>query len=379
MATRSSPPTGSGVGEEIFLDHNSTTPPLPSVVEAMVVASAELWGNPSSVHAAGRRARNALESTRERLATLLGFHPRDVLFTSGGTESNNLALQGREALILSRLDHPSVVKVAERDAARGRQVIWLPVEADGTVRPAAVAEALGRVADAASTRVVVTAANHETGVCQPLEAIAEVVRSAGARLHVDAVQWLGKAPVAALGGADSLSVTAHKLRGPKGIGALLFRGRAPEHVLVGGAQERGLRPGTQDAVAAVGFGVALEHAERGPERYARLAELRDDLERRLADVASVNGAARRLPHVSNLSFPSFPGPELVAALDLQGVRVSSGSACSAGTSEPSPVIEAMLGRARAEHAVRFSMGERTTEEQIQRAIAAVFRVLDTQP
>ena len=196
-------------------------------------------------------------------------------------------------------------------------------------------------------------------------------------MHVDAAQAIGKLPQDAWRGADTISVAAHKIRGPKGIGALAFRPEAaPKPVLVGGAQERGLRPGTLDAVAAAGFGAALERVPEGPARVLAMAPLRDRIERELGELADVNGqGVPRLPHVANLSFKGARGDELVAALDLLGVRVSSGSACSAGTSEPSPVIAAMLGLERAASAVRLSLGEATTTDEIDSALAAIRRVL----
>jgi len=182
--------------------------------------------------------------------------------------------------------------------------------------------------------------------------------------------------VASLRGADSVSVASHKLRGPKGIGALLFRGAPPEPALLGGAQERGLRPGTQDALLALGFSVALDHLQGAAQRWSRVAPLRDQLERRLSRVAQVNGAdAPRLVHVSNLSFTNIAGPELVAALDLAGIRVSSGSACSAGTTEPSKVIAAVWGDDRAQGAVRFSLGEQVRPDDIDAVEDVVLRVL----
>jgi cysteine desulfurase len=220
--------------------------------------------------------------------------------------------------------------------------------------------------------------NHETGVIQALAAIAEVTRAAGARLHVDAVQAVGKLPLDAVAGADTLSLAAHKIRGPKGIGALIHRPeRAPKPLLVGGTQERGRRPGTVDPVAAAGFRVAVLAAERGLGERSRLVSLRDRLERELCRLgAVVNGAeAQRVGHVANLSFAGRAGDELVAALDLLGIAVSSGSACSAGTTEPSKIITAMLGVERARAAVRLSLGDATTEHDVELALAAFERVL----
>jgi len=214
-------------------------------------------------------------------------------------------------------------------------------------------------------------------VLQPIAEVAAVTRALGAHLHVDAVQAVGRLELTPLAGVDSLAVASHKLRGPKGIGLLAFRpGRSPVPLLLGGAQERGLRPGTVDAVAAAGFRAALQRVEESRGRYQALEPLRDELERALAQYAIVNGLqAARAPHVSNLSFAGSRGDELVAALDLEGVRVSSGSACSAGTTEPSAVITAMLGRERAESAVRISLGEDTARSQVEYAIAAFLRIL----
>jgi cysteine desulfurase len=250
-------------------------------------------------------------------------------------------------------------------------VRWIPVPAGGALSPADVVAACTGLEP--GFVVAVMAANHETGVLQPVTEVGAVVRELGGRLHVDAVQAAGKVPTAAWRAGDTMSLAAHKLRGPKGIGALLLRSPGlPRPVLLGGSQERGLRPGTVDAVAAAGFAVAAEHAAGGgPDRYESIGRLRDRLEQGVTGV-QVNGAGRRLPHVTNLSFEGWLGDELVAALDLEGIRASSGSACSAGTVERSPVIEAMVGRARAEAAVRFSLGETTTLEDI----ATVISVLD---
>jgi len=364
------------VRDPIYLDWNATTPPYPEVLQAMALAAEVAWGNPASVHGHGRRARAEVESLREALAEALGFSARDIILTSGGTEANNLGLSAATALVTSRLEHPSVVRLAEALAARGRVVRWLPVPSSGRLEPAAVHEACQGLP--AGAWVAVQAANHETGVLQPIAAIAEIAHAAGCRLHVDAVQAFGKVALEGLSAVDSLALAAHKIRGPKGIGALLFRGSAPPPLLLGGSQERGLRPGTVDAVAAAGFAVAVRCAVSAPERWAKLRLLRDDLERALlAHGAQINGAEPRLPHVSNLSFEGVRGDELVVALDLAGVQVSSGSACAAGTAEPSPVISAMLGRHRAEGAIRISLGDATPPKALTEAKVELIQQLAT--
>ncbi len=361
----------------VYLDWNATTPMHPEVLAAMERARERAWANPSSVHGAGRSARGELEAAREVLGQTLGFHPRDVLFTGSGTEANNLALHDAAGIVTSRIEHPSVVAVAEQREAAGAPVTWLSVGTSGRVSPEGVSEALERLSGPTEGVVVaVMAANHETGVLQPIREIAKVVHRAGARLHVDAVQLLGRGSLEELQAADTVAVAAHKVRGPKGIGALLWKaGRPPRPVLRGGAQERGLRPGTQDAVAATGFRVALERLDASRAAYAALAPERDRLELAISDRVTRNGDADRLPHVSNLSFTGLRGDEVVAALDLMGVHVSSGSACSAGTTEPSEVITAIAGRERAASAVRISLGEDTSPADVDRAIGAFLRVL----
>jgi cysteine desulfurase len=359
---------------EIYLDWNATTPPHAAVLAAMEAARAEAWGNPSSVHAAGRRARALLDDARALVAELVGRDPRDVIFTGGGTEANNLALAGSAVLVTSRLEHPSVTRVAEEHERARREVRWVAVGSDGMVSPDAVEAALGGTTGAT---VAVGAVNHETGVIQPIAAIAEVTRRAGARLHVDAVQAAGRLEPTLWRHGDTLVLAAHKLRGPKGIGVLAVpAGWVPQPVLRGGAQERGLRPGTQDAVAAAGFGAAVVRVAESVRRYAALEAERDALEIALADVALVNGAgAPRAPHVSSLVFNGRRSAELAAALDLEGVRVSSGSACTAGTSEPSAVIEAMHGAERALATLRVSLGEETNGAEVAGFLQALRRVL----
>ncbi|MGO8997513.1 MAG: cysteine desulfurase family protein [Polyangiaceae bacterium] len=375
----------------VYLDWNATAPPLAACMEAMAECAREAWGNPSSVHAHGRAARARVEGARQAVAELAGVDPRDVVLTSGGTEANNLALRSacdggvKRTLLTSRLEHPSIVRVAEALAQEGRATLrFVAVRGDGRLDLEDLARACGEVHGA--VLLALQAVNHETGVIQPVDEAIAIVRSLGARaaradggtlVHIDAVQAFGRLTMSCEG-ADTRSLAGHKLRGPKGIGALIGRpGLRLVPVLLGGAQERGLRPGTVDPVAAAGLAVAVRHAQSTPARYAALAPLRDSLEQALValGVAHVNGDAPRAPHVTNVSFDGWNGPEIVAALDLEGISVSSGSACSAGTSEPSPVVTAMLGDARARSAVRVSLGEDTRAEDVERAKRAFGRVL----
>jgi cysteine desulfurase len=366
----------------VYLDWNATTPPAPEVVDAMLSAAREAWGNPASVHAVGRAARARVEDAREAVATLASCDPRDVVLTSGGTEANNLALRSafareRGVLVTSRLEHPSVTRVAEALEREGKaEVVWVGASTDGGVRVDEVRRALDR---GGVRLVAVQAVNSETGVVQPVEEVIEAAHRAGARVHVDAVQAFGRTTELARG-ADTRSLAAHKLRGPKSIGALVTLPGTPlAPVLVGGSQERGLRPGTVDPVAAAGLAAAARRALSSPARWEKLAPLRDRLEAallRLAPGARVNGAAApRMPHVTSIAFPRWNGPDLVAALDLEGVAVSSGTACSAGTSEPSPAIVAMGDPEAARSSVRFSLGEDTNAGDVERALEAAARVL----
>jgi cysteine desulfurase len=370
----------------VYLDWNATTPPLPDVVAAMRAAAESAWANPSSVHADGRRARAFVEDARAAVAELAGTDARDVVFTSGGTEANNLALRsafttGGGVLVTSRIEHPSITRVAETLEREGRaRVHWLAIDRDGRVD---LDDARRTLASGDVKLVAVSAANHETGVVQPTAELAQLARAHGAAVHIDAVQAFGKIRFdASTTDFTSASLAAHKLRGPKGIGALLTRpGLRIEPVLLGGAQERGIRPGTVDPVAASGLVVAARHAAASPVAYAAVAALRDRLEAallRLAPGSAVNGVGR-LPHVTNVSVLGWQGAELVAALDLEGVSISSGSACSAGTTEPSPVIRAIAGETRARSAVRFSLGEITNEDDVERVIAVLAHVLARVP
>ncbi|MBI1899514.1 MAG: cysteine desulfurase [Planctomycetia bacterium] len=374
----------------IYLDHNATTPLLSAVAAAMAECDAAGLANPASQHEAGRRARQALETAREGIGEILGARlssPQSdrVIFTSGGTEANNLALfglAGREPcrLIVSAIEHPSVAEPAKELKRRGFDVHVLPLSRNGVVD-------IGRLEQFMTppTRLVsIMLGNNETGVMQPVREAAEICRRRGVLIHTDAVQVAGKLPVDfhALG-VDAMSVAAHKFHGPRGIGALVVRhGVALQPVLFGGFQQEGFRPGTESVTLAVGMHAALRlwAAER-EARIERMTRLRDKLDALL--VAGWPGAlvhgrdAPRLPHTTSISFPGLDRQKLVMALDLNGVECSSGSACASGSTDPSATLVAMgVSQAEYDSAVRFSLGATTTEEEIDEATATIRRVLD---
>lgn len=372
----------------IYLDHNATTPLLPEAAEAMAECAQKCFGNPASQHAAGRRARQALEDARDGIAALLGARldgtPADqLIFTSGGTEANNLAMfgvaGGRPAhLIVSSIEHPSVVAPAEALARRGWQVDRLGVSPDGQV----MVEQLAKLLRSDTRLAAVMLGNNETGVLQPVEQIARVCQASGVPVFTDAAQVAGKLPIDfhALGVA-ALSIAAHKFHGPVGIGALVVRaGVTVEPQLFGGFQQAALRPGTEAVALAVGMHAALAAWRREHEaRFKHLQSLREQLEYALLAECPelvVNGAAApRLPHTSNLTFPGADGQAMVMALDLAGVCVSTGSACASGSSEPSPTLLAMgLDKSAARASLRFSLGVQTTPDELAEAARRILRV-----
>ncbi len=363
----------------IYLDHNATTPPRVEVVEAMLRALGETWGNPSSVHAEGAAARACVERAREQVAELVGARASEIVFTAGATEANNALLRGvaRGArgrhLVTTSVEHPSVREAAAALAAEGWSVTALPVDGDGLVDVDALAAALRDE----TALVSVIWANNETGVVQPIEAIAERVKARGLLLHVDATQALGKHPVDLRRvPADFLSCSAHKMNGPKGVGALVARETARfDPLLRGGEQERGRRGGTEDVAGIAGFGVACALA-RGEltGRLERWDALRERLwQGILAKVPRVrrNGsAAHVLCNTLNVEFEGADGEGLLQALDLEGVAVSSGAACHSGSISPSAVLLAM-GRTpeQARASLRFSVGHDVNGPQIDRVLA----------
>lgn len=366
----------------VYLDHSATTPADPRAVAAMMPFLVDKFGNASSVHYFGQEARAAVDRARREVATLMGARANEVVFLSGGTEANNLAIRGlceaAEAhgkhIITSQIEHSSVRGICEAMEKRGWEVTWLPVYGDGIVQPEDVRAALRPD----SVLVTLMLANNEIGTIQPIEEIGAIVRQARAgdhrqlRFHTDAVQAAGRIPLAVDElGCDLLSLSAHKLYAPKGVGALYVRrGVRLMGQNVGGHQERERRAGTEAVPNIVAFGAAAKIArEEMAERAAHVRRLRNRFEAGvsgcIADIVFNGHSDRRLPHLSNISFRFIEGEGLLINLDLQGIAVSTGSACSSGTLEPSPVIRA-LGRndELARGSIRFSFGKDNTEEDV---------------
>lgn len=367
----------------IYLDNAATTPLDPEVLDAMLPWLRDGYGNPSSIHAPGRRARAALDEARDQAARVLHCDYSEITFTSGGTEADNLAIFGAMraakapggALVVSPIEHAAVRSAAAELRERGTVVRTLPVDADGLVPVAAVREA---AAAGPTSLVSVMHANNEIGTIQDIARIARAAHDAGALCHTDAVQTFGALPIDVRGlGCDLLSVSAHKIHGPKGIGALFIRSGTPvAPMLFGGSQERARRPGTENVAGIVGFGCAAGIAARLRDAEAdRLTGLRglmvDALVRALPD-ARINGTLRaRLPGNVNVSAPGADGAAAVLALDRGGIAASSGAACSSGSIEPSHVLRAIgLSDDLAASGVRFTLGRATTEADIHEAVRA---------
>jgi cysteine desulfurase NifS len=376
------PPT-----RRIDLDNNATTEVAPEVREAMLPYLGTACGNPSSLHARGREAREAVEAARRAVARLVGARPRRITFTGGGSESDNLAIKGvafaqrdgRRHIVTSAIEHPAVLGACLFLERQGFRVTFLGVDAEGLVDVAELRDALTDE----TLLVSIQMANNEVGTVEPVRELAALAHARGALFHTDAVQAVGKIPVdvEALG-VDLLTLAAHKLRGPKGVGALYVRqGITLEPLVHGGKQEGGLRAGTENVAGIVGLGKAAELALADPERWQRVRALRDRLEqgvRALVPGARLNGhRERRLPNTLNLTVPALRGESLVIALDQHGISLSSGSACKSGSPEPTHVLAAM-GRTdeEAHCSVRLSLSERTTEDDIQATLQALARVLE---
>jgi cysteine desulfurase len=361
----------------VYLDNNATTPVLPEVFEAMKPFYLEEFGNASSIHHYGQRARSAVEKARSSVAALLNARPAEIVFTSGGTEGDNTAIFGLvnkgDHVITSTIEHSAVMNTCKRLEQMGCEVTFVPVNGRGEVEPEAIRKALRP-----NTRLIsIMMANNETGVVQPVEEISHIAHEADVFFHTDAVQAAGKIPIDVQQiGCDVLTISGHKIHAPQGTGAIYIkRGTLIQPMIYGGSHERQRRAGTENLPGIVGLGKAAELSKtwlegNGP---AEMAALRERLQNSILNAvqdAGVNGdRASRVPNTTNLWFDYIEGEALVIALDLKGLAVSSGAACSSGAIEPSHVLLAMgLTHERARSSVRISMGKQTTSEDIDFAI-----------
>jgi cysteine desulfurase len=372
----------------IYLDHNATTPLDPRVLDAMLPILRDGFGNPSSLHWFGQQARAAVDTAREQVAALIGASPGEIVFTGSGTEADNTALRGaaaaarepRRKVVYSTIEHHAVMNTAKALAEEGVPVEAARSRADGRVD---LDDLRARVDDRTAV-VAVMLANNETGVVEPVAEVVRIARERGALVHCDAVQAAGKIPVDVRAlDVDTLALSAHKIYGPKGVGALYIkRGTRLKAFVRGGSQERNRRAGTENVAGIVGLGRAAELAreDMGAES-ARLSGLRDRLEAQLLAIAGAqrNGEEPRVPNTANVSFSGAEAESLVMALDLAGVAVSTGAACAAGAVEPSHVLRAMgLPLERVQASLRFSLGRGTTAEHVDRAAELVAEAVEKQ-
>ena len=373
----------------VYFDYNATTPLSPDAAEAVARATLEIFGNASSVHHFGQQAKAAMDDARSALAALVHADPSELVFTGGGTESDNFAIRGtadalesagRRHLIASVIEHEAVLNTLKALARRGWRTTLLPVDASGIVAPERLREAI--TDDTAIVSVM--HANNEIGTIQPIAALAAIAHEHGALMHSDAVQSAGKIPVDVRAlGVDLLSLSAHKFNGPKGAGAIwIKRGTRLLPLLTGGKHERNRRAGTENVPAIAGLGVAARlAAEKLTAEAARVSTLRDRLEEgilRAVPGTAVNGAREpRVPNTTNISFERVEAESLLIALDLEGIAVSTGSACSSGTLEPSHVLRAMgLPTHRTQSSLRFSLGMFSTEAEVDRVIEVLPRLVE---
>ena len=373
----------------IYFDYNATTPLAPEVADATTRALRDQFGNASSVHHFGQQAKAAMDEARSAVAALINGDPSEIVFTSGGTESDNFAIRGaadaveptgRRHLIASAIEHEAVLNTLKALGRHGWRVTLLPVDQSGIVSPDRLRE---RITDDTAL-VSVMHANNEIGTVQPVAELAAIAHERGALMHTDAVQSAGKIPVDGRAlGVDLLSLSAHKFNGPKGAAALwIRRGTRMQPILQGGKQERSRRAGTENVPALVGFGVAARvAAAKMSAEAARVGALRDRLEEgilRSVGGTTVNGApSSRVPNTTNISFDRVEAESLLIALDLAGVAVSTGSACSSGTLEPSHVLRAMgFSGHRAQNSLRFSLGMFSTAEEVDRVVSLLPAIVE---
>ncbi|HSZ19736.1 MAG TPA: cysteine desulfurase NifS [Candidatus Acidoferrum sp.] len=374
--------------KRIYLDHNATTPLAPEALAAMLPYLTEEYGNASSIHAYGQKARGAVEQARSSVAALVGARPADIMFTSGGTESNNHAILGVVAaapgklkhVITCAIEHVAVLDTCRAVAKSGVDLTVLPVDREGLVRPEDVRNAIRPE----TALISLMLANNEIGTIEPIEEIGKIAAGKGIVFHTDAVQAAGKIPIDVNKlGVDLLSISAHKFCGPKGVGALYIRkGTLLGPLMYGGHSERDRRPGTEDVAAIAGMGKAADLALAGLANDSkRVRKLRDRLEQGLLGRVPhswVNGArAPRAPNTANLTFPFIEGESMVIALDLKGIACSTGAACSSGALEPSHVLMALsLAPEDARATLRLSLGHQTTDEEIDFALETIPPVIE---
>ena len=368
--------------QRYYFDHNATTPVAEEALAAMLPCFRETYGNASSIHHFGQSARTLVERARQQVASLLHCRPREILFTSGGTEADNIAIlgsvragaSGRRHVITSTIEHPAVLQTCQALEKEGFDVTYVKVGSEGIVSPDDVRAALRPE----TVLITIMHANNELGTVQPIADLARIAREAGVVFHTDGVQSTGKIPTNAVEmGVDFFSLSGHKIYGPKGVGALYFRkGVEFEPIQYGGSHERGRRPGTENVAGIVGLGAAAELVATNVESEgSRLSALRDRLERGIlerVELAGVNGGLPRVPNTSSIHFDHVEGEALVIALDLRGFAVSSGAACSSGAVRPSHVLTAVgLSAERARSTLRFSLGKQNTPEQVDALLEAV--------
>jgi cysteine desulfurase len=373
----------------VYFDYNATTPLAPEVADVISRVGQEVFGNASSIHHFGQQAKATLDDARSAVARLLNADPSEIVFTSGGTESDNLAIRGaaealeptgRRHLIASGIEHEAVLNTCLALSRRGWRTTLLPADHTGVIHP----DRLREVIDTETALVSVMHANNEIGTIQPVGELAAIAHEHGALMHTDAVQSSGKIPVDVRAlGVDLLSLSAHKFDGPKGAGVLwIKRGTRLQRTVTGGKHERNRRAGTENVAAIAGLGVAAGLAlHKMAAEAVRVGTLRDRLESSiLRDVpgTQVNGSTdARVPNTTNISFERVEAESLLIALDLEGIAVSTGSACSSGTLEPSHVLKAMgLGSHRAQNSLRFSLGMFSTDAEVDRVVEVLPRLVE---
>ena len=374
--------------QQVYLDNNATTPLDPLVFEAMKPHYLEDFGNASSIHSYGQKASSVVESARSQVAELIGARPREIVFTSGGTEADNAALRGVAThhrsrgnhILTAATEHSAVLHTCEQLEREGFRVSCLPVDREGMISLDQFQEAI----EDETTLISIMHGNNEIGVIQPIEEMAAIAREREVLFHTDAVQTVAKIPVNVKElGVDLLSISAHKIHGPKGVGALYVRsGVSLDPLLHGGSHERSRRAGTLNVPGIVGLGRTAELAQEALKDFStRIGALRDRLERGILEQIPgtvVNGSkTRRVPHLTNISFRSLEGEALLISLDFEGVAVSTGSACASGTVEPSHVLTALGGKPQLhKSAIRFSLSRMNTEQEIDYVVGVLPKIVE---